>query len=399
MAENETQHHERTEQPTAKRLEDARRHGQVPRSRELGMTAVVLTGAAVLFFGRSYFADGIAKLLAGGLALPRSALLDSAALPQALSASVAAGLQLWLPLALAVTVASVIGTVALGGWSFSLDGLTPNFEKLDPIAGLKRIFGWNGLVELAKALAKFALVAVAAGLLLVNLKRDFLDLGTLTLTAGLGRSAWLAAVCLAGLAATLVLIAAADVPFQFWQHRRQLRMTRQEARDEQKETEGRPEVRSRIRTLQRAIATRRMMADVPKADFIAVNPTHYAVALRYDASNMKAPRVVAKGADLIAFNIRRVAQAHKVPIFEHPEFTRALYYTSEIGEEISPRLYVAVAQVLTYVYQLTGRPVAGAKRATPPGARKESPKKPELAIDAELLDPRRGPRAPREVEA
>jgi flagellar biosynthetic protein FlhB len=164
-------------------------------------------------------------------------------------------------------------------------------------------------------------------------------------------------------------------------------MTKQEAKDEQKETEGRPEVRSRLRQLQRAIATRRMMADVPKADLVAVNPTHYAVALRYDPSKMRAPRVVAKGADLIAFNIRKVAEAHKVPIFEHPQFTRALFYTSEIGEEISPRLYVAVAQVLTYIYQLTGRTVAGAKRAAKPAAK---PQKPEIAIDADLLEPQRG---------
>jgi flagellar biosynthetic protein FlhB len=171
-------------------------------------------------------------------------------------------------------------------------------------------------------------------------------------------------------------------------------MTKQEAKDELKETEGRPEVRSRVRSLQRAIATRRMMADVPKADVVAVNPTHYAVALRYDARTMKAPRVVAKGADLIAFQIRRVAEAHAVPIFEHPQLTRALYHTSEIGQEVSPRLYVAVAQVLTYIYQLTGRATPGAKAARPrPAQPKAKPKMPVLTIDSELIEPRRG-RAP-----
>jgi flagellar biosynthetic protein FlhB len=166
-------------------------------------------------------------------------------------------------------------------------------------------------------------------------------------------------------------------------------MTKQEARDELKETEGRPEVRSRIRSLQRAIATRRMMADVPKADVVAMNPSHYAVALRYDAGTMKAPRVVAKGADLVAFQIRRVAEANKVPIFEHPQFARALYHTSEIGKEISPRLYVAVAQVLTYIYQLTGRNAPKGKGPrTAPG--KVKPKMPVLSIDPELSDPQRG---------
>jgi flagellar biosynthetic protein FlhB len=167
-------------------------------------------------------------------------------------------------------------------------------------------------------------------------------------------------------------------------------MTKQEAKDELKETEGRPEVRSRIRSLQRAIATRRMMADVPKADVVAVNPTHYAVALRYDAKNMKAPRVVAKGADLIAFQIRRVAEAHKVPIFEHPQLTRALYHTSDIGKEISPRLYVAVAQVLTYIYQLTGRSTPA--KAPRPGQPRPKPSVPVLTIDPELTEPSRGKR-------
>jgi flagellar biosynthetic protein FlhB len=277
-----------------------------------------------------------------------------------------------------------------GGWAFSADAVLPKFEKLNPIAGLKRVFGWNGLSELAKALAKFTLVALVAIWLLSGLTEDLLGLSTLTLQAGLNRAARLIAMSFAGLSATLILIAAADVPFQYWQYRRNLRMTKQEQRDEQKETEGRPEVRSRIRALQRAISTRRMMADVPKADVVVMNPTHFAVALRYDAANMKAPRVVAKGADLIALQIRRIAEAHKVPVFEHPQFARALFYNSNIGQEISPRLYVAVAQVLTYIYQITGRTAQGTRPKTRPT--NKAVRKPELAIDADLLDPnsRRG---------
>jgi flagellar biosynthetic protein FlhB len=247
---------------------------------------------------------------------------------------------------------------------------------------------WTGCIELVKALVKFAVVAAVAGLLLWRFGADFLALGTLTLQAAIGRSAWLAGVCLLGLASSLLLIAAVDAPFQLWHHHRRLRMTRQETRDEQKETEGRPETRSRIRNLQRSIAQRRMMAEVPKADLVAMNPTHYAVALRYDAGKMKAPRVVAKGADLMALQIRRIAEAHNVPVFEHPQFTRALYFTSEVGKEISPRLYVAVAQVLTYIYQLTGRTAPGGQR---PGAAKGKvrPKAPVLNIDPDLVEPLR----------
>ncbi len=398
MAENDTAEHDRTEQPSSKRLEDARREGQVPRSRELSMMAVTLGGAAVLWAGQPYFGDGLKSLMSSGLELSRATLLDAGAMTRLLGDGVGVGLRILAPLFVACLVASVVGSVALGGFSFSFQALMPKFAKLSPVAGFKRIFGWHGLAELAKSLAKFLLVAVMTYVLVRHLARDFLALGTLTLHAALQRSAWLSAICLVSLSATLVLIAAVDVPFQYWQHRRQLKMTKQETKDEQKETEGRPEVRSRLRQLQRAIAQRRMMADVPKADLVAVNPTHYAVALRYDAAKMKAPRVVAKGADVVAFNIRRVAEAHNVPIYEDPKFTRALYYTSEIGEEVSPRLYVAVAQVLTYIYQLTGRTVAGGKRPNGP-AKLETLKKPEIAIDPELLEPRRGRVRRHEVRA
>jgi flagellar biosynthetic protein FlhB len=398
MADDDTPQHDRTEQPSAKRLQDARERGEVPRSRELAMTAVVLAGAGVLLGGREYFAAGLQGLFVLGLDVPRAALFDAEALPRALLAGLSAGLELMLPLAAATIVAAVAGSIALGGWSFSGSGLTPNFARLSPVAGLRRIASWSGLVELVKALAKFAVVAGVAAWLLWRFGGDFLELGTLTLEAAIGRAAWLAGVCLAGLAASLLLVAAADVPFQFWHHHRQLRMTKQEAKDEQKETEGRPEVRSRIRSLQRALATRRMMADVPTADVVAMNPTHYAVALRYDAETMKAPRVVAKGADLIAWQIRRVAEAHRVPVFEHPQFARALYFTSDVGKEVSPRLYVAVAQVLTYIYQLTGRVVPSAKGPRKPHAGVK-PRPPVLTIDPDLSEPRRGAARPRGAHA
>jgi flagellar biosynthetic protein FlhB len=384
VAENDTDQQERTEQPSAKRLDDARARAQVPRSRELAMTFVVLAGAAVLWGGQPYFAAGLQSLFELGLRVPRSAALDEASLVRALGDALFVALELLTPLFLAVTGAALAAALAFGGFVFSFEALAPKLEKLNPVAGLKRIFGWNGLAELVKALAKVLVVVLVAAWLLRGLTADFMSLSTLTLEAGLKRAAWLLSVSFTGLAASLVLIAAADVPYQYWQHRRKLKMTRQETRDEQKETEGRPEVRSRIRSLQRAIATRRMMTAVPQADVVVMNPTHFAVALRYDAAAMKAPRVLAKGADLLALNIRRIAEAHKVPVFEHREFARALYYTSEVGKEISPRLYVAVAQVLTYIYQLTGRAARGTNAR---GRAAQPPHKPLIAIDPELVDP------------
>jgi len=392
MADNDTQQHDRTEQASAKRLDDARARGQVPRSRELAATAVVISGAATMLIARNYYATNFARLFERGLSVPRTALYDANALPQAVLDALATGLELLAPVAMATIGAAVLGATVLGGWAFSTEALTPDFSRLNPVTGFKRLVSLNGLIELLKALAKFAVVAVIAGLLLWRLSGDFLALGTLTLQEAIGRSAWLGGISLAGLATSLILIAAVDVPFQLWHHHRQLRMTKQEARDELKETEGKPEIRSRIRNLQRSIATRRMMAEVPKADVVAMNPSHYAVALRYDAGKMKAPRVVAKGADLMALQIRRIAEAHNVPIFEHPQFARALYFTSEVGKDISPRLYVAVAQVLTYIYQLTGRtPPGGKARPTAAKGGKAAPKKPVLDIDAELSEPRRRP--------
>ena len=352
MAENETSQQERTEQPTQKRREDSRKKGQVARSKELGMMLVTLSGAVACVTLQPYFADGLTGLLEGGLGRQVSANLHDAVLVNALRDGIMQGVTLLLPLFGVLMVAAVLGTVAVGGLVFSTELLKPKLSKLNPINGLKRVFGWTGLAELLKALAKFALVGIVAAVLLVQLGERFFILGRLPVGAALSATGELVGMCVIALAATLIVIAMADVPFQVWQFNKRLRMTKQELKDEQKETDGRPEVRSRIRSLQQEAANRRMMEAVPSADVVATNPNHFAVALKYDAGRMGAPRVVAKGADLIAQNIRKVAVANKVPLFEHPPLARALYYTTAIGDEIPRRLYAAVAQVLTYVYQL-----------------------------------------------
>ncbi len=375
MAENETPQSERTEQPTPKRLEDARRKGQVPRSRELSMTLVMLTAACSFMVMRPYLADKLTEIMEFGLALERGVVLDARVLPGMLAAGVAKGIEMLMPLWAILFAAALIGVLSFGGWTFSLEAAKPNLSKLNPLSGLKRVFGWNGLSELAKAMTKFVLVGVVASVFLWGLSRDFLGLGRLTIDAGLAKSAWLVMVSFAGLSSVLILIAAVDVPFQAWQHKRRLRMTKQELKEEHKETEGKPEIRSKIRAAQQEIANRRMLEEVPTADVIAVNPTHFAVALKYDADAMKAPIVVAKGADLVALNIRRIGEAHDVPIFEHPPLTQALFYTTSLNEAIPQRLYVAVAQVLTYIYQLR-RPGVGGQRAT----------KPNIEVDPELFE-------------
>jgi len=362
MADSESSQQERTEPATPKRLEDARRKGQVARSRELSMMLVMVIGAAACLVLQPYFASRLKALLRDNLEQRFETGLDSIDLVGALGAAGLEALWMLVPLFAVVAVAAIAGTTAIGGFIFSLESAKPTLSKLNPITGLKRVFGVNGLVELLKAVAKFLFVGSVATLLLLQLKQRFLSLGRQPVLAALDDAAALIGGAFILLSATLVLIAAVDTPFQLWQHKRKLKMTKQEVKDEHKETDGRPEVKSRIRSLQQEAATRRMMDAVPTADVVMTNPQHFAVALKYDQGRMRAPRVVAKGADLIALHIRRLAKQHSVPLFEHPPLARALFHTTKLGEEIPPRLYTAVAQVLTYIYQVkqvaSGRTVA-----------------------------------------
>ncbi len=257
-----------------------------------------------------------------------------------------------LPFFLVVAVLAVASSVALGGATFSGESLTPKLSKLNPLKGLKRLFSLKGLVELFKALAKFILVGSTTGLVLWNTLDSFLGLSQMELGQAISEMGSLIGGSFVLIASTLILIAMMDVPFQLWEHKRQLKMTKQEVREEMKDTEGRPEVRGRIRNLQREIAQRRMMEEIPKADVIVTNPTHYAIALRYDQEKMMAPEVVAKGSGIVAANIRRVGLEHKIHMVESPMLARAIYFNTELGEAIPAGLYLAVAKILAYVFQL-----------------------------------------------
>jgi flagellar biosynthetic protein FlhB len=269
------------------------------------------------------------------------------------------------PLFALLVAAAVASSVAVGGFNFSTQALVPNFGRLNPLQGLKRLFHWRGATELGKAVLKFALVGGIAVWWLSTHVGEFLALGEESLESGAQHAASLITWSFLVIGAGTIVIAAFDVPLQMWQHARELRMTRQEVKDEVKEMEGRPEVKGRLRRKQREIAQRRMMQEVPKADVIVTNPTHFAVALKYDAQRMRAPKVVAKGADLVALTIRRLGEAHRVPVFEAPPLARALYWSAELNQEIPTELYLAVAQVLAYVYQLRN-PQAGAGAPVPP---------------------------------
>ncbi len=373
---------ERTEEPTPKRLKEARERGQVPRSRELNTMTLTLSGAGALVLLGEEMVGRLSALLRDGWQLNRAEVFDLSAGIEHLSRAVTEALLILGPLLILLFIAALVGPLALGGWSFSAKSLGFKWQKLDPVTGLARIFSLKGGMELAKTLLKFAVVAGASAVLLWSSSGALLDLGREPLQQAMAHAAHLLSWSFVGLSAVLILVAAVDVPFQVWDHRRQLKMTRQEIKDEMKESEGRPEVKGRIRALQREIAQRRMMEEVPKADVVIVNPTHYAVALRFDES-MAAPRVVAKGADLIAARIRAVAEEHEITVFSAPPLARAIYSSTEIDQEIPSGLYLAVAQVLAYVYQL--------RKAGDPEQRPVPPS--ELPIPEEFVHGRRRPPA------
>jgi flagellar biosynthetic protein FlhB len=350
MAEDNDQ--ERTEEPTAKRLSDARKQGQIPRSRELNTLVVLLAGATGLFiFGADLMRD-MQTLIEHDFRLTRRDLFDPEAPLAHLGHDLALAGKMLAPLLALSVLAALAAPLALGGWSFVTESLLPKLEKLDPLKGLGRMVSAQALSEAVKAVLKFVLIGlVTAGLFMHHLG-DFIGLARQPLGMATGKASHLVMVCLFWLCASLGLIAAIDVPFQLWTWKRKLRMTLQEIKDEMRDAEGKPEVKSRIRSLQYELSRRRMMEEVPKADVVVTNPTHYAVALKYDAPAMQAPRVVAKGADLIAAQIRNLALGAQVPLVAAPPLARALYASTELGREIPPGLYLAVAQVLAYIYQI-----------------------------------------------
>jgi len=343
---------ERTEQPTERRLQEARKKGQVPRSKELNtMLSLLLASISLLVFG-GYISQNLMQISVEGFSIPRELAFDAAQLPFQFMYMASQALLALSPFMAIMLVSVFAGPLLMGGWSFSLESISFKLEKLDPIKGLARIFSLKSLVELAKALAKFVLLLGAAILVFFSIDQQLLSLSSMTpKAAGLEAATILVQVLLI-LSATMILIVALDVPFELWNHSKQLRMTKQEIKDEMKETDGNPQVKQRIRTLQRQLAEGRMMEDVKTADVVITNPTHYAVALQYLDRPGSAPKVVAKGKDLTALRIRSIAADCDIPIFEAPPLARALYRSTEIGYEIPHALYMAVARVLAYIFQL-----------------------------------------------
>ncbi|HVY08449.1 MAG TPA: flagellar biosynthesis protein FlhB [Burkholderiales bacterium] len=343
---------ERTEPASPRRLEQAREEGQVARSQELNTFALLATvGLSIWLLGGKLLA-GMTDLMRSGLTLEADDGFRSEQMLNLLGRHGASGFMTIAPVLAAGFLAALVAPLLLNGWLFTLKPLQPNFSRLNPLNGFGRIFSVQGLIELVKAIAKVVLVGGVASLVIWSSLDSVMALlaeptGSAAVHAG-HLVGWTLLLTVGGMA----LIVALDVPYQLWNHYRKLRMSRAELKREAKETEGDPHVKARIRSLQREAARKRMMAEVPKADVVVTNPTHYAVALSYKENAMRAPRVVARGQDLTALRIREIAGEHRVPVVEMPPLARALYRHADLGDEIPETLYTAVAEVLAYVFQL-----------------------------------------------
>ncbi|AYM87270.1 MULTISPECIES: flagellar biosynthesis protein FlhB [Pseudoalteromonas] len=363
MAEDSGQ--EKTEEPTSKKLEDAKKKGQIARSKELGTMFVLIFSAISLLLYGPEIGKGLYNIMGRMLSLNRSETYDTTKMFAVWSEVASALLFPMAMFVLIIVIAAFIGNTLLGGFNFSWEAAAPKPSKMSPMKGFKRMFGPQAAIELVKSILKFALVAIFAVFLIQTFFDEILHLSIESAPSNIIHALEILSWMFLGLSCTLVIIAAIDAPYQSYNHNKQLKMTMQEIKDEYKNSEGDPQIKARIRQTQRQMSQRRMMQDVPDADVIVTNPTHYSVALKYDTERAGAPIVLAKGVDELAMQIRKIAKGNEVPIVESPMLTRALYHTAEIGQQIPDQLFTAVAQVLAYVFQLKRFKKGRGKRPIP----------------------------------
>ncbi len=371
---------EKTEPASPRRLEQAREEGDVPRSRELA-TCTVLLGAGVgIWFSGEGMVRALNRVLTSSFTLEREQAFDfnlliMAVLPRLIDLALA-----FAPLAVVLVVVALASPMLIGGWLFSGKALQPKFSRMNPIKGLSNMVSARAGVELVKAVGKAVLVGSVSWLVVSSQVDVMLTLAVEPLQNGTAHMVGMLLKGFIAIVASLAVIAMIDAPYQMWHYANKLKMTREEVRQEAKESDGDPHIKAKIRQTQREMARRRMMAEVPTADVVVTNPTHFAVALKYTDGAMRAPKVVAKGADEVAAKIRELAAEHKVPLLEAPPLARALYKHAELGDEIPEALYTAVAEVLAYVFQLRAYDKHG-------GMRPEAPTELEVPAQLDPLNP------------
>jgi flagellar biosynthetic protein FlhB len=381
MAEEDSSQ-EKTEQPSAKRLKESREKGQVARSKDFNATVILLMTTLGFFVFGKQLSIQLASMMKWSFEFDRLVLLTPNMAFERLFFLATKGFWALVPFLVLVFIISLLAPLLVGGWIFSGQSLQPKFSRLNPLKGFKRMVSVKGFVEMIKAFLKFALVAGVSIIVLKMQIPKLLSLGNASLETAVMSGAVILLKSFLFICSSLILIAVIDVPFQLYEHSKSIKMTKQELKDEYKETEGKPEIKSAIRRAQHEIAKRRMMSEVPKADVILTNPTHYAVAISYKKNGKRAPVVLAKGKNLVAFQISKVANTHKIPIISVPPLARAVYFSTKINAEIPRGLYVAVAQVLAYIFQLRDKQRYDAK----PEILQNVPIPPDLMREAEEDD-------------
>ena len=357
----------KTEEPTSRRLQKAREEGQVARSQELPAAAVTIAALAMILITGNMLVSKLAEAFSSGFNFDRKLVHSSNLLPAIFAQELLDSFLLIAPLLLLTAAVAIASSGATGGFLFELGSVSPKFSKLNPMNGIKRMFGVKAAVELGKALLKFTLVSGVVAWVLVDNVGTLNKIGRMALEPGLSTAGDLLTRSALIMACALAVIAMIDVPFQRWQFNKQMRMTKQEIKDEMKDMEGRPEIKAQIRRRQREMSNARMMDSVKNADVVITNPEHFAVALAYDPNGDSAPILLAKGADAVAARIREEAKKHGVEIFQAAPLARALYFTTEVNHQVPEDLYYAVAQVIAYVFNLASiRPgVAPVQRPQP----------------------------------
>jgi len=369
---------EKTEEPSGRRIEQAREQGQVPHSRELGTFLTLIVAGSAFWMMGGWFAQRSIAIARKGFSIEAKYMREPDMMLSRLSDISMDALVTFSPLLALLLLAAVLPPFFLNAWVFAPKAIVPDLNRLNPITGFGRMFSWNSLMELGKAILKASLIGGVAIMLIWKERDEIFGLLAQPLESGLAHAGNLLTYSFLILVATLVLVVAADVPFQIWQHFDKLKMTKEEVKQEMKEMMGDPHVKGRIRSLQMQAARKRMMAAVPQADVIVTNPTHFAVALAYKAG-MGAPRVVAKGMGAIALKIRELGAEHAVPVLEAPPLARALYKHADLDAEIPSALYNAVAEVLAYIFQLANWRQVGGVYPMPP---QDLPVPPELVPEA-----------------
>ncbi|KIH82349.1 flagellar biosynthesis protein FlhB [Pseudomonas batumici] len=364
MAESESGQ-DKTEDPTDKKKKEARERGEVARSKELSTFAVMMAGAGALLVFGGALAQDLAELMRLNFSLTREVVIDQRYMAIFLMHSGEIAIWAVQPILLSILLAAFVGPISLGGWLFSAGAMAPKFSRMNPLAGIKRMFSPKALMELLKAIGKFTIILFVGLSVLSSDIDDLVRIAHEPLEMAIVHSLQVVGWSTLWMSLGLLIIAAVDVPVQLYEAHQRLLMTKQEVRDEHKDQEGRPEVKQRIRQLQREMSQRRMMAAIPEADVVITNPTHYAVALKYDAEKGGAPVLLAKGSDFLALKIREIAVEHQVMLLESPALARSIYYSTELEQEIPAGLYLAVAQVLAYVYQIRQYQAGKGKRPDP----------------------------------